>query len=291
MVTTAMSVPYHHPDDSALSLEFINPDRDEVEGRAESEHSDELTAICSYDLDRTIHVLYAGTRPPETADSVVTDLDRLVSDIEEPNRTIALRSLGAFVSIMNEKEVEEGERLRAYKDLEPRGISEGLDRVEWSGTVHKVGGRLLSNLVLRHPFPNANHRTGLVMLERFLSAHEGEFERPRMHNSEYDWKSWANQYIRQSKRILTVRRNAPRFSYLRDFGCQSVIRKGGIEIDLTDWELHSDINEAHSHYATRHESLCIRLAGEIIDRAEDGPHPESGALTKAEFTERLRDMD
>lgn len=278
---------YHHPEDEYLSIEFVNSDFSKIK-KKEKEYKDSATAVLSYDFDRETHVLYVGTEPPSDADEIEMDADALVADVSSTRRVIAVRALRAFSSILEEKQLDEGEQLRAYKDLEAEGIAEALNRVEWDGTVTEVGGRLLSNLILRHPFPNANHRTGLIILEAYTAAHLQEFNIPKMHNSEYQWKEWADEYIRESKRLLTVRRNAPRFHYLQNLGCETVERKGGIRIDLGSYNLYTDINQSHAHYAKRHEQLCQDLTREIVCRQGNDRLTEIKAIPERKFAEILR---
>ena len=122
-----------------MSIEFINPDRQQVEDRS-NELSESETDILSYSLDEDIHVLYAGSKPPESAEEVEMDPNALAAEVEGPTRAILLRSLQAFVSVIERKEVQENERLRAYKQLEPGAIARAIDRVDWDGSVVEVGG-------------------------------------------------------------------------------------------------------------------------------------------------------
>lgn len=283
-----MAVRYHHPDRNHMSIDFVHPDRSSVEAKAD-ELDESETDVLSYDLDERAYVLYAGSEAPKSAEEVEMDPQRLASEVEAPTRTILIRSLQAFQAVVEDKRMEEDERLRAYKQLELEGVVDALDRVDWDGTVTEIGGRLMSNLILRHPFPNANHRTSLTMLERYVAANEREFDLPRVHTSDYEWKEWADEYIRKSKRILTVRRNAPRFYHLDELGCETVVRKGGIEIDLEQWDLMRDLNRSHEKYAEDHEELCEELTEQILQRQQEVDPAQSG-LGRAEFAGYLEQL-
>jgi len=284
-----MSVQYHHPENKHMSIEFINTSKKKVEKRSDKLEGSE-TDVLSYSLDEEVYVLYAGSEPPESAEKVEMDPNTLTAKVEDSTRPIVLRSLQAFVSVLENKQIQEDERLRAYKQLEPDAIPQALDRVDWNGTVAEVGGRLMSNLILRHPFPNANHRTSLTMLERYVTANRDAFDMPKMHTADYEWKEWADEYIRDSKRILTVRRNAPRFFHLARLGCESIVRKGGIEIELDQWDLTRDLNEAHEQYAVKHERLCEEFAERILHRQSIVESTEDG-LGKRAFAEYLEELD
>jgi len=53
----------------------------------------------------------------------------------------------------------------------------------------------------------------------------------------YDWREWVNEYINESKRLLTVRRKNVLFKHLYSFGARTLERKHAVEIDLTEYEL------------------------------------------------------
>ena len=72
---------------------------------------------------------------------------------------------------------EEGE-FRLFKEFEPAQIERTLEDVPWSGPFPTVAGELLSNLILRHALPNANHRTGIAMLQFRIESTEPSFEMP-----------------------------------------------------------------------------------------------------------------
>lgn len=280
---------HHHPDDQHLSIVYSSPNFEEIEQRR-NRYSELITDVLQYDLDQPVYVLYAGSPPPGAADEVDVDPDELVGHMSRENRQITTNLLQAFIEIIEEKENEEEEKLRAYKELEADGIPSALSQVDWTGTVAEVGGRLMSSLILKHSFPNANHRTSLVLLERYIKAHEFDFLLPRMHDDDYNWQGWADRYIRQSKRLLTLRRNAPRFYYLWREGCDTVERKGDIQITLGEHELITDVNSAHSHYAEKHVKLCQRLAEEIMDRQGHSDLLDAAAMSKHQFADRMSEM-
>lgn len=60
---------------------------------------------------------------------------------------------------------------------------------------------------------------------------------PELATAHYDWQSWVDPYIVESKRLLTVRRNVRPFHLLQGWGCETILRKGGIEITLAEYDL------------------------------------------------------
>lgn len=103
----------------------------------------------------------------------------------------------------------------------------------------------MSNLILRHSLPNANHRTGIAMLQFCIESVDPEFEMPRTHIDDDTWREWANTYIVDSKRLITVRRNNLRFKQLEDLDVDLVERKDGIQIRLAEAASHGESAPVH----------------------------------------------
>jgi hypothetical protein len=84
---------------------------------------------------------------------------------------------------------------------------------------------------------NVNHRTWISLVEWYLESAQSGFSFPQLATDDYMWRDWVNEYVRESKRILTDRRNTRAFSLLRKWGCDVVERKGNIEIELAEYDL------------------------------------------------------
>lgn len=108
---------------------------------------------------------------------------------------------------------------------------------------------------------------------------------------EYDWMEWVNDYINESKRILTVRRNGGRFKYLEEFGCDVVVRKHGIEIPLEEYKLDLRRSERWRWYAQRHEDLWIDFTEEAVRRAGTTELVNTDSLPKHEFADELKELE
>jgi hypothetical protein len=46
----------------------------------------------------------------------------------------------------------------------------------------------MSNLILRHSLPNANHRTGIAMLQFCVESVDPDFVMPRTHVDDDAWR-------------------------------------------------------------------------------------------------------
>lgn len=282
-------VHYHHPDDDQFSLDFVNPDRDRIDEQLDTYDDEIETRVRSYDLEREVYVLYTKKNEVTDAEAVQYNLDTAFAEMDLDTRVIIRYFLDAFDSIRKKKRDEESVSLDAYKSVDIYRIPEALEQVNWSGPIPQVGGQLASNLLLCHALPNANHRTAFSMFEGYVKATAGPtFELPSMITEDYEWQTWVDGFIVDSKRLLTVRRNVDRFRYLSKFGCTTVRRKGGIDIALDEYDLDMHTHEALSEYATRHEHRTVTFAERLLERTNDDRLVEESGLTKSEFAEYIR---
>lgn len=280
---------YHHPDDEQFSLDFLNPDRKVIEDRLKSYSDRTETQVESYDLDKEIHVIYKKTNKVEDTESIEYDIDAAFAEMDPDMRVIVRYLLDMFDSVKEKKRNEESIPLDAYKGIDVDRIPEALQQVKWSGTIPEIGGRIASNLVLCHPLPNANHRTAFSMLEGYINeAADSAFELPSMVTDEYEWQTWVDDFIVDSKRLLTVRRNVAPFRYLSEFGCEIVRRKGGIDIKLDEYDLDLHPRDALTEYAHRHEQRTVTFAETVLEKTNAKDLTDKPGLTKTEFADAIR---
>ena len=100
-----------------------------------------------------------------------------------------------------------------------------------------------------------------------------------------------NEYINESKRLLTVRRKNVRFKYLREFGATTLERKHGVTIELKEYDLDIYPHEADVLYAQEHEELWIDFVEEAVKRAGYPELKDAPGLSKADFAERIRQLE
>lgn len=280
----------HHPVDIHYSLEEVGPDPTAFSSQLND--PDEDVKVIGYPLpDGEVWVLYtAGTSGTVDDLSAEFDPDEFSDKLDEmdpANRVIAIWLLN-FVAEMQEEERKLGNTLSIYKELEIEKIPDAIEHVDWEGSVTDVAGRLMSNLILRHSLPNANHRTGITMALAYLEAAGADFAMPSTTTEEYDWQAWVQPYIVESKRILTVRRHNLYFKTLQDWDCEIVRRKHAIDIPLRDYDLDRHYHEAWEEYAKIHEEHCIGFVEDVAERANSLNLMEREALSKEDFVDFLR---
>ncbi|QSX01003.1 hypothetical protein [Haloterrigena alkaliphila] len=287
---------YHHERDKQFSLDFVNPDLQAVGQRVVNYDGHKSVKVEEYELDRTVYVVYTASGASGPADAMEYDLSEYIQSLSPANSVIATRLVEVFRNVLEENYEEEGKRVRAYKDISAEDIAPALNQVDWEGTATEVAGRLASNLILKHPLPNANHRTSIGMAQLYLRRVDPDFSMPDTAiqvdgAAEYDWMEWVNDYINRSKRLVTVRRKGDRFKYLENFGCDVLERKHEIEIRLDNYELDMQPSERWRHYAKKHEELWIEFTEDAVRRTGKTALLEADALSKHEFAAELKDLE
>ena len=284
---------YHHPCDRRFSIDDVRFESTELTSRYRRHDSDQVKAIGYPTGKRTVYCLYTPTGTcGRTVDLDLTEAE-LTAALDpmnpETERPIALALFEAWNGVREEESKRDG--LAIYKPMELENVLVALDQTDWSGPATEVAGRLASNMIIRHILPNANHRCSISMLQFYLDfctfGSEVEYDNLRLHTDDNEWKAWVDDYIRQSKRILDVRRNNVRFKYLREGGIDYVVRKGEIVTDLRDWDLDMTPNDAKQKYAKKHERLYDRFAEEIAERAGVPDLASRPGLSQREFATML----
>lgn len=60
--------------------------------------------------------------------------------------------------------------VRWYKDLDIQSLRRALQALDWNGSHLDVASRIISDIILAHPFPNANHRTSIYLARKYLES-------------------------------------------------------------------------------------------------------------------------
>ncbi|WP_396614029.1 hypothetical protein ACH9L7_20085 (plasmid) [Haloferax sp. S1W] len=281
----ARVVYYHHPQAENFSLKYSSASQSEILSRRKD--SDGATKLIGYPFDTPVYVLYESDTEIKDANEIDFDqkwLSDRIAELPREGQVVAFRLVELLEAAVDVREEEE---FRLYKEFEPQKIRQALDHVSWGAPLPQVAGEVMSNLILRHSLPNANHRTGIAMLQFCIESVEPDFEMPRTHLDDETWQEWVDPYIVDSKRLITVRRNNIRFKQLQELGVDCVERKDGIQIQLDEFELDMHWRDALSTYATRHEDHCTEFARAVLERAERDDLLKKTGPTKQEFIDYL----
>ena len=267
-------LPYHIGPRDQYSLEFVNQDREAFKEHLAAQTTRERTSFKSREVPietedgvQTLYAVYSNSVPDslfveEDDEEIQTILDDQFSDAELQILEVILDVFTGITEVVQ----EETGRFTIYKDMDLPKISETLRYPDWGDTpVTVVGGQLLSRFILAHPMPNANHRTGLGLLERYLRSHGDGVTVPDT-GEQGTWNEWARPYIHDSKRLLTVRRNAHVFRYAREYGVDVIMRKNDVDIDLHEFDLAVD--DPFEHFGHEHEQRSIDFVETILDQVD-----------------------
>lgn len=272
---------YHHPQANNYSLKFSSVMVEEI--KSQREQSNESTKLIGYPFETPVYALYEGDVEIEAAQDIDFDQEWLsgrISELPRAGQVVAFRLVELLEAAVDVREEEE---FRLYKEFEPQKIQQALDHITWGASLPTVAGEVMSNLILRHSLPNANHRTGIAMLQFCIESVDPDFEMPRTHVDDDNWREWVDPYIVDSKRLITVRRNNLRFKQLKELNVDLVERKDGIRIHLSEFELDMDWRDALSEYAVHHESHCTDFAQALLQRADRDDLLDRQGPTKEEF--------
>jgi len=277
------TVPYHHPENRQFSLAHVNDDSQATFSRI-VEYSGEVKLIVEqYSFDEGFYVIYTNKGGGEPMENILHDVE-----FSDPNNgRIVTRILEICQNISDENREQENEPIQRYKESEIDSLPSALDRVSWGEPAPVVAGQLASNIILEHALPNGNHRTAISMLELYLSEINPEFTMPETVDEDYDWRDWVNEYIIESKTLLTVRRKNVPLKCLREFGVDQVERWNGITIDLSEYQLDMYPSDAKRLYAKKHEELWRDFAEEVLNRADMSELKESEGPSKRDFARGL----
>jgi len=286
---------YHHPGDKQFSLDFAHPDPVEVVSQIVGYDDAVAVKVERYDIDKSFYAIYTSRVGGEPVREIDFDIKTSLAEMSDNNSTIVVRLLEIYQALIDQNEQEEGVPVEAYKNIDVDALPDIFDRTSWEGSATAVAGRLASNLILKHPLPNANHRTAVAVVQFYLRRLNPDFSMPETSvetdPESYDWRAWVNEYITESKRLLTVRRKNVLFKHLYEFGVRMVERKHSIEIDLTAYELDVYPSESKTIYAQQHEALWTKFVEEAVERAGYPELKETSSLSKKQFAEKIRNLN
>ena len=245
-------VPYHlEIDGNYYSLSYVHSSKSEAQEDLQSR--DEPAVLRLLELDDDVYGVYTLAEAQEEA---IEGGD--LSDYSADTRDIVDTVISLFDQISDDQEIE------WYKPLEPTNIADAIEAVTWKQLIPTVGGSLISELIRSHGLPNANHRTSIAFFELYTRTFHTFSDAPQTNHGD-DWATWANEYIRESKRILTVRRKAALFSFLQSLGATGVRRKNDVVIPFETYPL--DVDDPWAYYAVEHDHVWEEFATDYLQRA------------------------
>lgn len=260
---------YHHPDSPLYSIAYITDDERQYKQREIKLRKQDDTELITERDDtggEARYLIYTKQSRdavmPEfsTEEDVRNWLDDHFGADDVP---VLLAVVEIFAGILQEKE-ERGTPIEFYKQLQLEKLPAILDRVQWGQPVLEVSSDLLSTFVIAHPMPKANHRTGIGLLDRYLTSIDERFAMPAIEDDGPGYRAGAD-YIYSSKRLLILRRTTPILRWANKYGYRRVERKEGIHIDLADVDF--DRRDHFERYTEQHRSRTREYVDSIVTEA------------------------
>lgn len=283
---------YHHPDAPLFSVAYITDDQRQYKQKEIKLRKQDDTALLT-ERDAVggeeRYLLYTKRARDAVMPDFATEADVrtwLDDHFDDDDIPVLLAVVDIFAGILQEKE-EQGTPIEFYKQLQLEKLPEVLARVEWGQPVPDVGAELLSAFVIAHPMPKANHRTGIGLLERYLTSNDEAFTLPApAPEAEPTWFSAAAEYIYSSKRLLVLRRTTPILRWAHKYGYRRVERKEGIHLDLQDVDF--DRRDHFERYTERHRARSKTFVETLVDDAGATQLHHATDDGKRAFVERFR---
>lgn len=279
---------YHHPDNPQFSLVHVTGDEGQHEQQVRQFDADETLEIRPLQDrvdDSDAYLIYASDAPAEPFADFETEaelVEWIRTTFSPDDLQIVLAVYRAFRGVLKERDADDG--LELYKRMELEEIPGIVNGIEWRQSVPEVGAELLSEFVLVHPMPNTNHRTGISLLDRYLTSMDPSFSMPDT-GIDGEWYTWARDYIHDSKRLLTLRNRLALFQYAVPLGYDTVERKEGLRIDLAE----IDFGETDSAtFERQHRQRTREFVRTLLDEAGATHLEDVEDDGKEAFVARLR---
>jgi prophage maintenance system killer protein len=101
---------------------------------------------------------------------------------------------------------------KRYKRLEVIKLDKYFSNIPYKGeNIATFGARAMSELIVNHTLPNANHRSTILFMALFLESCGIRFPDYDSRAHKERWVRECNDYILKSKRILYSRRHDPAY--------------------------------------------------------------------------------
>jgi hypothetical protein len=100
-----------------------------------------------------------------------------------------------------------------------------------------------------------------------------------------EWYDWAEAFVRESKRLLTLSRKCHLFRYLRHWGCDGVVRKDEAALRFENYAV--DVENPLAHFRQQHRELSMEFVYEILERTEENALIAREDQGRSVFIDRL----
>lgn len=280
---------YHLPTDNRYSISYITENIREGEERATELEKDPSTDVVSGQVEvngKSVYHIYTRNNPDEYIESFPgdQDIEEWTSSLTQDDAQFLQLVFDAFEGVIGTVQ-EEDVGFELYKQMAYDRLLTVPNRVEWKQSIPEVAAELLSKFILIHPMPNSNHRTALGVVDRYIASYDDSFAMPDT-GEDQSWYPWASDFVFSSKRLLTLRRKLPLLKHIHECGYDSVRRKDGAEIDLTEVDFNR--SNPRKHYTQKHLVRSQEFIDLLLERTGFTHLEDVRDKGKSVFIDRLK---
>lgn len=172
-----------------------------------------------------------------------------------------------------------GAPLRWYKALEEDKLRDTVLRYDWQGSRLEVAAGILSDTVLVHPFPNANHRTSTALARTYLASEGIRWPPYELRGRGFQrFIRETDPHLLESKYLLQLRRHPLLLRVAHEHGFTHLEVKAGGLRPVQPLDLMMSLQEVEG----RHRALF----GQMIRKIDGGTN---AAALATPGVRRLRD--
>lgn len=154
----------------------------------------------------------------------------------------------------------DGTRVRWYKGLDVPALHGRIQAFAGQrGDLASRASWLLSDLIVTHPFPNANHRTSLDLLRYYLYAHDIQWPYELRGQGRTRFHRQTKPFFIQSKYLLQLLRHRAMIREAVDSGYDSLQIGDQARQDIIAADLQLRDNELRR----RHRQICLDLITQL----------------------------
>lgn len=128
---------YHHPADKQFSLDFVNPDPENLVSQIVDYDGNVAVKVMEYELDTEFYGVYTSRVGGGAVSEIELDISDALADMTEDNGTIAARLLEIYRALLSQNAEEEGTPVEAYKNIDIDALPEAFDETSWEGTANR----------------------------------------------------------------------------------------------------------------------------------------------------------
>lgn len=169
--------------------------------------------------------------------------------------------------------------VRWYKNLDISALKRSLQGIDWNGSHVDVSSRIVSDLILAHPFPNANHRTAIFLARKYLSSAGIDWPRYSLRGRGIDrFHRDTKAFFIESKYLLQIHRHAALVRAALDAGYDTLRIGPGADAKIRREDLALRRNDLRDRHRAAARRMFMSLA-----------KPEQEPVLEATRTKTLRE--